>query len=94
MVRQSVYNTGILWEVIMLEMENFYLLDKHFQVTPGISRSGFVRVSELLTLVLFLRHSALLGTQLDDRHLHNQQLRGKMKKEESTVGTVHNCWQI
>ncbi|NXR73134.1 KT3K kinase, partial [Pycnonotus jocosus] len=32
------------------------------------------------------RHSALLGTQLADLHLHNQQLRGKMKKEESTVG--------
>ncbi|NWZ42521.1 KT3K kinase, partial [Brachypodius atriceps] len=32
------------------------------------------------------RHSALLGTQLADLHLHNQQLRGKMKKEGSTVG--------
>ncbi|KAM4878541.1 LOW QUALITY PROTEIN: ketosamine-3-kinase-like [Sylvia borin] len=32
------------------------------------------------------RHLALLGTQLADLHLHNQQLRGKMKKERSTVG--------
>lgn len=72
-------------------MENFYLLDKRFQVTPGISRSGFVHVSELLTFFLFLRHSALLGTQLADLHLHNQQLREKMKKEGSTVGTVHSC---
>ncbi|XP_041265614.1 ketosamine-3-kinase-like [Onychostruthus taczanowskii] len=32
------------------------------------------------------RHSALLGTQLADLHLHNQQLREKMKKEGSPVG--------
>ncbi|XP_075375007.1 ketosamine-3-kinase-like isoform X2 [Mycteria americana] len=38
------------------------------------------------------RHSAKLGTQLADLHLHNQQLGEKLKKEESTVGTV-NDWQ-
>ncbi|KAM9638516.1 fructosamine-3-kinase isoform 2-T2 [Morphnus guianensis] len=32
------------------------------------------------------RHSAKLGTQLADLHLHNQQLGEKLKKEESTVG--------
>ncbi|XP_010577727.1 PREDICTED: ketosamine-3-kinase isoform X3 [Haliaeetus leucocephalus] len=31
-------------------------------------------------------HSAKLGTQLADLHLHNQQLGEKLKKEESTVG--------
>lgn len=40
-------------------------------------------------ILLFLRHSAKLGTQLADLHLHNQQLGEKLKKEESTVGTVH-----
>ncbi|NXS01685.1 KT3K kinase, partial [Oxylabes madagascariensis] len=32
------------------------------------------------------RHSALLGTQLADLHLHNQKLGEKLKKEGSTVG--------
>ncbi|NXP09349.1 KT3K kinase, partial [Thinocorus orbignyianus] len=32
------------------------------------------------------RHSAKLGAQLADLHLHNQQLGEKLKKEESTVG--------
>ncbi|NWI68690.1 KT3K kinase, partial [Todus mexicanus] len=32
------------------------------------------------------RHSAKLGTQLADLHLHNQQLGEKLKKEASTVG--------
>ncbi|RLV98027.1 hypothetical protein DV515_00011217, partial [Chloebia gouldiae] len=32
------------------------------------------------------RYSALLGAQLADLHIHNQQLREKMKKEGSTVG--------
>ncbi|NWX31409.1 KT3K kinase, partial [Notiomystis cincta] len=77
---------GEVWRVILLEMENFYLLNKCFQVTSGISRSGFICVSELLTLFLFLRHSALLGTQLADLHLHNQQLREMMKKERNRVG--------
>lgn len=48
----------------------------------------------LLSVLLFLRHSAKLGTQLADLHLHNQQLGEKLKKEESTVGTVHSCLQF
>lgn len=43
-------------------------------------------MSVLLRLFLLLRHSALLGTQLADLHLHNQQLGEKLKKEGSTVG--------
>ncbi|KAM7025513.1 ketosamine-3-kinase-like [Acridotheres tristis] len=45
-----------------------------------------VLVMEHLEMKSLNRHSALLGTQLADLHLHNQQLREKMKKEESTVG--------
>lgn len=76
-------------------MQNFiYLLDKSFQLIPGIPRTGFIHVSVLLRMLLFLRHSAKLGTQLADLHLHNQQLGEKLKKEESTVGTVHSCLHI
>ncbi|NWT76608.1 KT3K kinase, partial [Prunella himalayana] len=53
-----------------------------------------VHVSELLTLLLFLRHSALLGTHLADLHLHNQQLRDKMKKEGSTAGKGQEQMEI
>ncbi|TRZ06204.1 hypothetical protein HGM15179_020904, partial [Zosterops borbonicus] len=42
-----------------------------------------VLVMEHLEMKSLNRHSALLGTQLADLHLHNQ---GKMKKERSTVG--------
>ncbi|KAI1239667.1 hypothetical protein IHE44_0011091 [Lamprotornis superbus] len=45
-----------------------------------------VLVMEHLEMKSLNRHSALLGTQLADLHLHNQQLREKMKREESTVG--------
>ncbi|NWH92826.1 KT3K kinase, partial [Aegithalos caudatus] len=45
-----------------------------------------VLVMEHLEMKSLKRHSVLLGTQLADLHLHNQQLRGKMKKEGSTVG--------
>ncbi|XP_075375008.1 ketosamine-3-kinase-like isoform X3 [Mycteria americana] len=38
------------------------------------------------------RHSAKLGTQLADLHLHNQQLGEKLKKEESTVNDWQNDW--
>ncbi|XP_065549933.1 ketosamine-3-kinase-like isoform X2 [Lathamus discolor] len=38
------------------------------------------------------RHSAKLGTQLADLHLHNQQLGEKLKKEESTVNEWQNDW--
>ncbi|NXB60260.1 KT3K kinase, partial [Struthidea cinerea] len=45
-----------------------------------------VLVMEHLEMKTLNRHSALLGTQLADLHLHNQQFREKMKKEGSTVG--------
>ncbi|XP_030362076.1 ketosamine-3-kinase-like isoform X2 [Strigops habroptila] len=38
------------------------------------------------------RHSAKLGTQLADLHLHNKQLGEKLKKEESTVNEWQNDW--
>jgi len=76
-------------------MQNcFDLLDTPFQVIPGISRVGLIHVSASLRILLFLRHSAKLGTQLADLHLHNQQLGEKLKKEETTVGTVNSCLQI
>ncbi|NXN79114.1 KT3K kinase, partial [Bombycilla garrulus] len=45
-----------------------------------------VLVMEHMEMKNLNRHSALLGTQLADLHLHNQQLREKMEKEGSTVG--------
>ncbi|NXQ03864.1 KT3K kinase, partial [Vidua macroura] len=45
-----------------------------------------VLVMEYLKMKSLNRHSALLGTQLADLHLHNQHFREKMKKEGSTVG--------
>ncbi|XP_041567256.2 ketosamine-3-kinase-like [Taeniopygia guttata] len=45
-----------------------------------------VLVMEHLEMKRLNRHSALLGAQLADLHLHNQQLREKMKKKGSTVG--------
>ncbi|NXC04324.1 KT3K kinase, partial [Orthonyx spaldingii] len=45
-----------------------------------------VLVMEHLEMKSLNRHSALLGAQLADLHLHNQHLREKMKKEGSTVG--------
>ncbi|NXF26185.1 KT3K kinase, partial [Rhodinocichla rosea] len=46
-------------------------------------------VMEHLDMRSLIRHSAPLGTQLADLHLHNQQLREKMKKKGSTVGTSY-----
>uniref|UniRef100_U3JZJ4 protein-ribulosamine 3-kinase n=1 Tax=Ficedula albicollis TaxID=59894 RepID=U3JZJ4_FICAL len=45
-----------------------------------------VLVMEHLEIKSLNRHSTLLRTQLADLHLHNQQLREKMKKEGSTIG--------
>ncbi|NXY21404.1 KT3K kinase, partial [Atrichornis clamosus] len=45
-----------------------------------------VLVMEHLEMKSLNRHSALLGTQLADLHLHNQQFREKLKKQGSTVG--------
>nr|XP_025043784.1 ketosamine-3-kinase isoform X3 [Pelodiscus sinensis] len=43
-------------------------------------------VMEHLEMRSLNRHSAKLGTQLADLHLHNQKLGEKLKKEENTVG--------
>ncbi|NWV23128.1 KT3K kinase, partial [Origma solitaria] len=45
-----------------------------------------VLVMEHMEMKSLNRYSELLGTQLADLHLHNQQLRQKMMKEGSTVG--------
>ncbi|XP_075025921.1 fructosamine-3-kinase isoform X2 [Calonectris borealis] len=50
---------------------------------PG---GGTLFVMEHLEMRGLNRHSAKLGTQLADLHLHNQQLGEKLKKEETTVG--------
>ncbi|XP_065503923.1 ketosamine-3-kinase isoform X2 [Caloenas nicobarica] len=49
-------------------------------------------VMEHLDMRGLSRHSAKLGTQLADLHLHNQQLGEKLKKEESTVNDWQNDW--
>ncbi|XP_050842879.1 ketosamine-3-kinase-like [Serinus canaria] len=61
---------------------------------PGIcsSNSWNIRtwfcscVSGTYVTFLFLRHSALLGTQLADLHLHNQRFGERVKKEGNIVG--------
>ncbi|KAM4673190.1 ketosamine-3-kinase-like [Amazona ochrocephala] len=51
-----------------------------------LSGGSTLFVMEHLEMRGLNRHSAKLGTQLADLHLHNQQLGEKLKKEESTVG--------
>ncbi|NXS09026.1 KT3K kinase, partial [Neodrepanis coruscans] len=50
---------------------------------PG---GGAAFAMEHLEMGRLSRHSALLGKQLAELHLHNQRLGEKLKKEESTVG--------
>uniref|UniRef100_A0A8C3Q821 protein-ribulosamine 3-kinase n=1 Tax=Geospiza parvula TaxID=87175 RepID=A0A8C3Q821_GEOPR len=54
--------------------------------TVELPGDNTVLVMEHLEMKSLQGHSALLGTQLADLPLHNQQLREKMKKEGSTVG--------
>ncbi|NWH72813.1 KT3K kinase, partial [Piaya cayana] len=51
-----------------------------------LPEGGAVLVMEHVEMRGLSRCSAMLGTQLADLHLHNQQLGEKLKKEESTVG--------
>ncbi|NWW80266.1 KT3K kinase, partial [Climacteris rufus] len=51
-----------------------------------VHRKNAVLVMEHFEMKSLNRHSALLGAQLADLHLHNLQLREKIQKEGSTVG--------
>ncbi|NWR76460.1 KT3K kinase, partial [Centropus unirufus] len=51
-----------------------------------LPEGGALLVMEHLEMRGLNRYSAKLGTQLADLHLHNQQLREKLRKEESTIG--------
>ncbi|KAM8992050.1 ketosamine-3-kinase-like isoform 2-T2 [Ara ararauna] len=57
-----------------------------------LSGGSTLFVMEHLEMRGLNRHSAKLGTQLADLHLHNQQLGEKLKKEESTVNEWQNDW--
>ncbi|MGH0169709.1 UNVERIFIED_CONTAM: hypothetical protein FKN15_058047 [Acipenser sinensis] len=56
---------------------------KVIDLSPG---GGAVFVMEHLDMRSINRHSAMLGEQLADLHLHNQSLKEKLDKGEQTVG--------